>query len=291
MSSTTAKSVNRHSATAEGVAYTRAVHQLIDAPPLIFADPLALAIIGPDGEARMRANLPMHAIEGMLRARASVAVRSRFAEEELEQAMAVGTRQYVILGAGLDTFAYRRADLATKLAVFEVDQPDTQCWKRERLETAGIVIPANVRFVPVDFNESTLADRLAAAGFRRDLPALFSWLGVVYYLSRPAVADTLRFIAGQPAASCVVFDYALPESCIQAQHRELLREFLEFNRNRSERWQTFFAPDEMQSLLKDCGFGEIVRLDYATITGRYLAGRTDALAPSPLIELISARNR
>lgn len=271
------------------MALTRAAHQVIDAEPLIFPDPLALKIIGSSGEARMRENMAMYGTEGLRRARASVTVRSRFVEEELARSVAAGTRQYVILGAGLDTFAYRRTDFADRLAVYEVDQPETQQWKQERLAGARIAIPGNVHFVPVDFNDGTLGQALAAGGFRRDIPALFSWLGVVYYLPRPSVLETLRFIAGQNAPSGVIFDFAVPESSVAPCHRDLLREFMDFNRGRSERWQTWFTPKEMQSLLRDCGFSEVIHLDYETIASRYLSGRKDGLLPSPLVELISAR--
>jgi methyltransferase (TIGR00027 family) len=279
----------RHSTTAEGVALARAAHQVIDSKPLIFSDPLALKIIGASGEAAMRQNMAMYAIDGMRRARGSIAVRSRFTDEEIERALSAGTRQYVILGAGLDTFAYRRTDLGDRLAVYEVDHPDTQAWKIQRLAEAHIAIPPNVHFVPVDFNERALAKSLDAAGFRRDVPALFSWLGVVYYLPRASVLETLQFIAAHDAASGVILDFAVPESTVAAEHRELLQEFLAYNRSRSERWRTWFTPQEMASMLRACGFSEIVHLDYETIASRYLAGREDALLPSPLVGLISAR--
>jgi methyltransferase (TIGR00027 family) len=281
---------SRHSTTAEGVALARAAHQLIDAQPPIFADALALRIIGPSGEARLRDTRAMYDIEGMRRARASISIRSRFTEEELARAIGEGTRQYVILGAGLDTFAYRRTDIADRLTVYEVDQPDTQRWKQERLADAGIPVPANVRFVPTDFNDRGLEHSLAASGFQRDLPALFSWLGVLYYLPRPSIVESLRFVAGQKPPGRVVFDFALAESSIAPGHEQLLREFTDYNRDRSERWRTWFTPEEMRSLLEECGFREIVHLDYEAITRRYLDGRADGLLPSPLVELISARN-
>ncbi len=277
------------SATAEGVALTRAAHQVMDAEPLIFRDPLALKIIGPSGEAQMHQNAAFYATEGLRRARASVTIRSRFAEEELERAVAAGTRQYVILGAGLDTFAYRRTDLSDRLEVYEVDQPATQEWKKTRLAEERIGVPPNLHFVPVDFNHGTLGPALAEAGFRRDIPALFSWLGVVYYLPHSSIRETLRFIAGQQAASGVVFDFAIPESTVAPHHQKLLREFMDFNRGRSERWQSWFTPEEMKALLRECGFSEITYLGHETIASRYLGDREDGLLPSPLVELISAR--
>jgi methyltransferase (TIGR00027 family) len=236
----------------------------------------------------MRENMAMHAIDGMRRARASVTIRSRFAEEELARAVAAGARQYVILGAGLDTFAYRRTDLADRLAVYEVDEPETQRWKRECLAEARLAVPGNVHFVAVDFNEGELEQALVAGGFRRDMPTVFSWLGVVYYLPRPSVLETLRFIAGQAAPCGVVFDFAVPAATVAPCHQSLLREFMDYNRSRTERWQTWYTPEEMRLLLGDCGFSEVIRLDYETIAGRYLSGRSDGLLPSPLVELISA---
>lgn len=277
-----------HSHMAERVAVARAMHQLVDSRPLIFEDPLALPIIGAAGGRILRENASNYPIEGLLRARSSITARSRFTEEELTRAMAGGVRQYVILGAGLDTFAYRRTDLRDRLTVYEVDQPATQRWKLERLAEARIEVPGNVRFVPVDFNERTLADGLADAGFDRDRPSFFSWLGVIYYLPPDAIEATLRFMAGQPAPSGVVFDFAVAPSTVAVEHRGLLQSFLEFNRTASERWQTWFEPTEIRTLLKSCGFREINHLGYAEVERRYLAGRPDGLLPSPLVELISA---
>jgi methyltransferase (TIGR00027 family) len=267
----------------------RAAHQLIDAQPLIFPDPLALRIIGVAGARLLEENMPSYRLDGLLRARSSITVRSRFTEEELARDVAAGTRQYVILGAGLDTFAYRRADLRETLTVYEVDQPGTQRWKLERLAEAAIAIPANVRYVPVDFNERTLAQGLAEEGFRRDLPTLFSWLGVMYYLPLDSILETLRFVAGQEAPSTIVFDFAVAQSAVAPEHQRLMRDFLAFNRTAPESWQTWFAPEEMKATLRDCGFRNIVHLDWAAIERRYLAGRTDGLLTSPLVGLVAAR--
>ena len=268
----------------------RAVHQFMDEQPLIFPDPLALPIIGSAGECWMRDNMAMFRVEGLVRARSSVVIRSRYTEEELTRAVAGGTTQYVVLGAGLDTFAYRRADLADRLTVYEVDQRDTQQWKVERLAEARIAIPANLRFVPVNFNERTLSEGLAEAGFRRDAPALFSWLGVVYYLPRESVIETLRFIAGQQAASQVIFDFAVAESAVLPQHKHLFREFMQYTLTAAaERWtNTWFTPDEIKAVLRGCGFADIAHLDSDTVADRYLNDPTDGLLVSPLVNLISA---
>jgi methyltransferase (TIGR00027 family) len=158
------------SRTAERVALRRAAHQVLDHPK-VFDDPLAVAIAGVS-------EFPHETLFARL-LRAFMAVRSRYAEDQLTSAIARGVRQYVVLGAGLDTYAYRAAP---EVRVFEVDHPATQAWKRSRLEDAGIAIPDSMRFVPVDFERQNLADELAQAGFNMDQPAFFSWLGEPFRL-------------------------------------------------------------------------------------------------------------
>lgn len=278
-----------HSLMAERVTIARAVHQFVDAPPLVFPDPLARSIIGSTGERWMRENLSLFGTEGMRRTRGVVVARSRFTEDELAQFMAPGEPvQYVILGAGLDTFAYRRADLAGGVTVFEVDQPATQRWKAERLAEAKITVPPNLHFVPVDFTESTLERGLEAAGFRRDTPAFFSWLGVIYYLPRDSIIETLRFIAGQRAATRVVLDFAVAEAALPDRYKHLFREFNAYNRTAAERWQTWFTPEEIGNELRGLGLAEIQHLDAPRVTSRYLSNRSDGLITGPLVGLISA---
>jgi methyltransferase (TIGR00027 family) len=273
---------------AERVAIARAVHQFMDFPP-VFPDPLARPIIGAAAERYLQENLELFSTEGMRRTRGVVTIRSRFTEDELARFMVPGGAiQYVILGAGLDTFAYRRTDLAERITVFEVDQPATQRWKSERLAEAGIATPPNLRLVPLDFNDRTLAEGLAGAGFRREVPAFFSWLGVVYYLSREAILATLRFIAGQNAAVRIVFDFAVAESALPPQYKHLFRQFDAYNRTAAERWQTWFTPEEIKGELRACGFTEIIHLDAPMVTSRYLSNRSDGLITGPLVGLISA---
>src|SRR5579859_3273138 len=188
------------SSTALLVATMRAAHRLFD-------DPLALTILGPGAEAALRAD-PYRFNDQISRGlRASLIVRSRVAEDELARAVSAGVSQYVVLGAGLDTFAYRNP--FPELRVFEIDHPSTQAWKRECLARAGIAVPDGLTFASVDFEEGgTLADGLAAAGFDRAAPTCFSWLGVTMYLREEAVYDTLRWIASLPAGSSVTFDSA-----------------------------------------------------------------------------------
>src|ERR1700742_3106286 len=191
------------SLTARGAAAYRAIHQTHEGAA-IFRDPFAEKILDDETRARLDeiAADPSH--RGM---RLFIVSRSRFSEEALAASVARGTRQVVVLGAGLDTFALRNP--FPDVRVFEVDFPATQAWKRERLKQAGLAVPDTLTFAPVDFERESLANGLARAGFRHDQPAFFQWLGVTPYLTREAISSTLDFIANVPT-SAVAFDYTEP---------------------------------------------------------------------------------
>jgi methyltransferase (TIGR00027 family) len=193
------------SRTALGVALLRAAHQLVDDPPLVFEDPLAVAIFGADGESFVRRYLARGG-PGQRYMRALMVSRSRFVEDKLREQVERGLRQYVLLGAGLDTFAYRNPYAPLGLRVFEIDHPATQAWKRQTLSAAGISIPPSLAFAPVDFEHDTIEHGLQRAGFRLDMPALFAWLGVVPYLTLEAIAGTLCFISGLAPGTTVIFE-------------------------------------------------------------------------------------
>jgi methyltransferase (TIGR00027 family) len=263
---------------------------VIDDEPKIFVDPLALPIIGAEGERYMQEHLTSLQTDSLRRTRAMIAIRARFNEEELAVAMAQGTAQYVVLGAGLDTFAYRRRDVAEKLTVFEVDYPATQAWKRERLVEAGIAEPANLRFVPVDFNQQTIGECLAAAGFRRDAPAFFSWLGVTYYLPRESVTDTFRFIGTQAARSQLIFDFAIRDPEVPNDSPEVWNRVNALMAKVGEPWQNWYAPPELVAELQRLGFAEVSYLSAVMAEQRYLAGRRDTPSLSHRVGTISARH-
>jgi methyltransferase (TIGR00027 family) len=267
------------SKTARGAAVLRAAHQLIDEPPL-FADPLAVRILdglpdSPVGVAREHFDG-----DGLQRLRASVALRSRYAEDSLEQAMARGVRQYVVLGAGLDTFAYRNPYAADGLRVFEVDHPATQQWKRERLQQVGIPIPDSLTFVAIDFERETLGAALERARFDRAAPAFLSWLGVTVYLTRAAVMDSLRFVASTLAAgSEIVFSYTVSASPYLAKRTASL----------GEPWMTWFDPDELARDLLAMGFRDVHDLTPDEANRRYLDDRADQLRVGAIGHLMRAR--
>jgi methyltransferase (TIGR00027 family) len=263
----------KFSRTAHRVAIRRAAHQLLD-EPRVLDDPLALRIIGAEAADELRSNPKEdHAFSRAFRA--FMAARSRFAEDELASAVANGVGQYVVLGAGLDTFAYRNP--FPELRVFEVDHPATQGWKREQLEAADIAIPASLTFVPINFEQQTLADGLAQSGFDAGAPAFFSWLGVTPYLTREACMLTLKFIAGMPAGSGVVFDFAVDPALLNPGQRQALDALSVRVARYGEPFQLFFDPGKLQDELKSTGFHRTEFLQGKELNELYFKDRKDGL--------------
>jgi methyltransferase (TIGR00027 family) len=263
----------RHSATAERVAMRRAAHQLFDRP-VIFTDPLALRILSDEAAGQLRAAVDGDQQNAAGRGlRLFVAVRSRFAEERLAAAVERGLRQYVVLGAGLDTFAYRNP--FPELRVFEVDFPDTQAWKRARLAHARIEIPASMRFAAVDFERHSLSEGLEEAGFDRSQPAFFAWLGVVPYLTHTAAFSTLRFIASLPPGSGVVFDYPIPRELMDQRQRDAFDLLAARVARAGEPFRLFFDPAQLAAELRDLGFTAIEDLDTAALRQRWFDGHVE----------------
>jgi methyltransferase (TIGR00027 family) len=263
----------KFSRTAQRVALRRAAHQLLDHPKVL-DDRLALRIIGREAAEELRSNPKEHHM--FARAfRAFMAARSRYAEDELARAVNSGVRQYVVLGAGLDTFAYRNAHPG--LRVFEVDHPATQEWKREQLRAAEIAVPDSMTFVPVDFEQKSLATGLAESGFQVGAPAFFSWLGVTPYLTHDACMTTLSYIAHLPAGSGVVFDFAVDRSLLNFGQRMALDALARRVAAAGEPFQLFFHPATLQEELKRLGFHRTEFLQGEQINQRYFSGRTDGL--------------
>jgi methyltransferase (TIGR00027 family) len=266
----------RPSRTALRVAMRRAAHQLYDAPPLVFTDPIAVPILGHHAAEIQRtpgrnpANKPRPFSVSL---RALLVARSRYAEDQLAQAVRSGATQYVLLGAGLDTFAHRNP--YPSLRVFEVDHPATQQWKRELLQGGSLAPPPNLTYVPVDFERQSLVGQLHAAGFDSASPTFFAWLGVVPYLTLDAFRNTIRFIAAQPRGSGLVFDYAQPRNVLppleQLAHDSLASRV----QLAGEAFQLFFTPAEIAAELR--ALHQIEDIGSAEINARYFAGRTDGL--------------
>jgi methyltransferase (TIGR00027 family) len=264
------------SRTAIGVAIHRALHQTLDAPP-VFVDPFATRILGPRSRAAMEAGRVGRGIMAAV-LRTVLAVRARVAEDELARAVAAGVRQYVVLGAGLDTFALRNQD--PSLTVFEVDHPNTQAWKRQRIEEEGLGIPPNLRFAAVDFTKDDLTTQLVAAGLRKDEPAFFSWLGVVHYLEAAeirATLDAVGALAGDRGG--IALDFFAPPRPSQF----LLWPVLWWRGRRVARLGEPFRapvhPEEMARWLREAGFAKVEILAPKELAARYLEGRRMRLSP------------
>jgi methyltransferase (TIGR00027 family) len=278
---------SRPSLTAYGAALHRAAHQIVDAPP-VFADPLALRIVGPQAAEDLRAGRDRHTQVAASRMRAFLAVRSRYAEDCFAEAAAEGVGQYVVLGAGLDTFAYRTG--RRDLRIFEVDHPATQGWKRERLADAGIAIPETLTYAPVDFERETLHEGLKRAGLDFGKPAFFAWLGVVPYLSREAIAATLGFVAHDTTpGSEILFDYAEPMQHRNTAQMKALAELAKRVADIGEPLRSFFLPDELQRDLRAFGFSFVEDADAAALNARYFRKRTDGLALGGTAHIMRAR--
>jgi methyltransferase (TIGR00027 family) len=252
------------SRTALGAAGHRAAHQVLEGGR-IFADPLALRILGEDAESAVAEAREDPRRSGL---RNFIATRSRFAEEAARQGIGEGARQIVVLGAGLDTFAYR-LEPSEGLRVFEVDHPATQAEKRRRLAAAGIAAPAHLTFAPCDFEREALGEALRAVGFDPAMRAFFIWLGVVPYLTEAAIFATLGLIAGLPAGE-VAFDYGNPaETIADPAMREYHKAMAERVADAGEAFQSYFETPALHEKLRALGFQEIEDLGPNEIAARF----------------------
>jgi methyltransferase (TIGR00027 family) len=291
----------RPSSTAVAAAMMRAAHLLWDAEPKILRDELALGLSGLGDETRLRATLDAMLTE--LQAgfsaefaqavfrhfRAMAVLRSRYVEDQLSRAISRGVRQYVILGAGFDSFAYRRKDLAQSVHVFEVDHPLSQQEKLARLRALHVELPISLRFVPVDFEKQTLAHGLQAGGYCVEEPAFFSWLGVTQYLTEAAVYRTLREVASLAARTEIVFMYVVPAAFLAEEDRRLLAVATASGASHGEPWLSFFDPAQLAARVRDLGFAEVWDLAPAEANARYFAGRGDGLRVAGIGHLMKAR--
>jgi methyltransferase (TIGR00027 family) len=260
----------RASKTALRVAIRRAAHQLMDQPSVL-QDPISVQLLA-SGYARDMERA-MHKVARDFRA--FMAARSRYAEDRLAEAVKKGTTQYVILGAGLDTFAYRNPFAAVR--VFEVDFPATQEWKRDMLSEAQIPVPASLVFVPLDFEHKSLSEGLAEAGLDFEEPAFFGWLGVVPYLTLEAVRATLDAIAKMPAGSGACFDYAFPPESLTAARRAVFDVLSDRVAAAGEPFKLFFTPEELEGELRRAGFHRIEQIDSEGLNELYFRDREDGL--------------
>jgi methyltransferase (TIGR00027 family) len=272
--------------TAERVALWRAIHVESDAKPHVLEDLVGLQLAAPDENWRNRPDMNPEATK---RFRASILARARFIEYLVVELARRGVGQYVILGAGLDTFAQRRPEIAAQLNIFEIDQPKMQEWKRQRLIETGYGVPDHLHLVPVDFEagESWL-EKLAASGFDRTKPAIVVSTGVSMYLTREANAATMRQIASLAPGSTLAMTFMCPMELADPEDRPA-RGWAEAGaRAAGTPFITFFSPEEIVAFARENGFKDATHVSAALLNERYFAGRSDGLRTSNSDELVVA---
>jgi methyltransferase (TIGR00027 family) len=273
-------------ATAVRVALWRAMHVEVDAPPHVLEDEVGLQLAAPRGDWRRRGDMDP---DGTRRYRASIVVRARFVEDLVADRADRGVGQYVILGAGLDTFAQRRPELAAGLRVFEVDRPGPQSWKRERLIELGYGIPGSLRLVPVDFEAGgSWWEGLSDEGFDADAPAVVASTGVSMYLTKDANAATLRQLASLAPGSTLVMTFQPPLELLEEEDRHGRLAVEKGARAAGTPFLSFFAPEEILGMAREAGFAEVRHVSAAMLNERYFAGRSDGLRTSNGEELVVA---
>ncbi|MFJ2795053.1 class I SAM-dependent methyltransferase [Streptomyces sp. NPDC087290] len=272
--------------TAVRVALWRAMHVQVDPPPHVFEDETGLRLAAPGDDWRRRPDMDPRATSGF---RAAVVARARFIEDLVTEQAGRGVDQYVVLGAGLDTFAQRRPDIASHLRIFEVDQPGPQAWKRRRLIELGYGVPDRLRLVPVDFEAGeSWTEQLVAVGFDPDRPAVVVSTGVTMYLTREATAATLRQIASLAPGSTLAMTFLLPPELLDDADRTGLQESENGARASGTPFVSFYTPRDMLALAREAGIPGARHVPGALLAERYFADRTDGLRPSSGEDLLVA---
>ena len=278
------------SRTAIMAAINRAAHLFLDGEPKIVRDELALGLSGMSNEEeilalfrKVESEISQKFGSEIGRAlwsgfRGLVVVRNRYTEDKLETAIRNGVSQYVILGAGLDSFAYRRPDLKNVLNVFEVDYPSTQQWKKRRIQELGVSFPTNLTFIPLDLEKHTLSEVLRIGGYRADLPAFFSLLGVTQYLTETAVFEILQeVVRGEPGTE-IVFEYVLIDSLLTEKNKKIVDMHKRNSAASGEPWLSQFDPGDLADRVKQLGFQSLSDFGPGEAKTAYFTGRTDLLA-------------
>ncbi|WP_275558978.1 class I SAM-dependent methyltransferase [Streptomyces sp. 5-6(2022)] len=272
--------------TAVRTALWRAMHVQVDPPPHVFEDEIGLRLADPGADWRRRPDMDPDATRGF---RAAMVARARFIEDLIDERAGHGVTQYVILGAGLDTFAQRRPEAASRVRVFEVDQSGPQAWKRHRLDELGYGVPDWLHLVPVDFEASEdWLKQLAAAGFDARRPAVIVSTGVTMYLTKDATTATLRQIAGLASGTTLAMTFLLPLELLAAADRPGLRASKEGAQASGTPFISFYEPHEMLELAREAGFRDVRHVSGGSLAERYFADRTDGLRPSSGEDLLLA---
>jgi methyltransferase (TIGR00027 family) len=271
------------SRTALATAYLRAAHQILDAGPLILNDPVALILLGPEAENRIRDAVDRYMTPEAKALRSHVVLRSRYAEDRLESSIERGVSQYIIVGAGFDTFAIRQPAWAAHLRIIQVDHPDTQHLKRTKISDAGIAVPGNVVFAGINFEKESLEEGLIRNGVRSDETTFFSWLGVTMYLTEPAIDSTLKCMAKHPSGSEAVITFRQQPSARSSASSQIA----DFVSEAGEPFMSYFTPENFRAKLLEAGF---VKAEFLTpaLSARYFHGGENSLPNPQRIRIASA---
>lgn len=261
--------------TAVRTALWRALHVQVDAKPPILEDELGLKLVAPELGWQERPDMKF-----TKRLRASIVARARFVEDLIIEQSKEGIAQYVILGAGLDTLAERRPDIASKLQIFEIDQPETLAWKEMRLKELGYDIPSSLHFVAVDFETSSWWDELLRSGFDVTKPAVVACTGVSLYLTKEAIIATLRQLAALAPASKIAMTFYLPIELLEEEDRPLMEMSIKGASAAGTPFVSFFTPEEILQLGREAGFKDVHAVSTKDMESMYFAGRPDDLVPA-----------
>jgi methyltransferase (TIGR00027 family) len=271
------------SRTALATAYLRAAHQILDAEPLILNDPVALILLGPDAEKRIQDAVDRYMAPEVKALRSHIVLRSRYAEDRLESSIKRGVSQYIIVGAGFDTFAIRQPAWAARLRIVEVDHPNTQHLKRAKISDARIPVPGNVVFADINFEKESLEEGLIRNGVRSDETTFFSWLGVTMYLREPAIDSTLKCMAKCPSGSEAVITFRQQPSAQTSASSQLA----DLVSEAGEPFVSYFTPEDFKGKLLEAGF---VKVEFLTpaLSARYFHGGENSLPNPRRIRIASA---
>ncbi|AZC18430.1 SAM-dependent methyltransferase [Pseudomonas sp. CMR5c] len=267
----------------------RAAHQVLDQHPKVVDDPVVVGLVEGSSAAQIQARADDFQGPVQCLARALFVMRNRLAEDELHRAVAAGAGQYLMLGAGLDTFAYRQPDWARGIRLIEVDHPASQACKRDYLHAARIGIPRNLSFCAMDFERMTLRQGLETVGFDPQVPTFLSWLGVTQYLERAAIQRTLEDVLALPVGSGLVMSFIIKDPGLDGLDQEAVQVFSSLAAARGEPWISRFDPGQLQHWLLELGFAEALLVAPAELEQRYFAGRTDRLRAPVFEQLVIAR--
>jgi methyltransferase (TIGR00027 family) len=278
------------SVTAEAVAIQQALHQTLDMAPKIFDDPISPLLIDPASDSYKAIIAYLDSASRSVKSpfRAVFIMRSRYTEDCLAESLARGVRQYVLLGVGLDTFAYRQPAWASALQIYEVDHPASQEWKREQLESARIKTPSNLTFAPIDFETTSLREGLVAAGFDVRVTSVLSLLGVTQYLTAEAIESIFKFARSLPQGSEIVFEVIVPDDLMPAGEAAVFSAAAAMSAERGEPWLTRLRPAELQSRLTELGFSQVAHLSPQAANERYFDHRRDDLAAWSAAQMMRA---